>query len=154
QVKVPYEVSFKKEFSDIHIVCREVAGKENASQLKPTIQRICYLGDDTESLSIDNDYWNYIVVQVKNIDRIKTTESKKLLKPFRVLIDGKESVFQDESIINNKKISNILSMLLLSAEEVTYSEHGYKNDITTNLVEKIDELRNKFDKSSLKQVDY
>ncbi|RHZ82146.1 hypothetical protein Glove_114g100 [Diversispora epigaea] len=154
QVKVPYEVSFKKEFRVIHILCREVSGKENMSQLKPTFQRICYLGDDMESLSIDNDYWNYIVVQVKNIDRIKTTELKKPLKPFRVFIDGKESVFQDESIINNKKISNILSMLLLSAEEVTYSEHGYKNDITTNLVEKIDELRNKFDKSSLKQLDY
>ncbi|CAG8744759.1 11226_t:CDS:1, partial [Acaulospora morrowiae] len=91
QVKVLYEFSFEKEFRVIHIVCREVSGKENMSQLKPAFQRICYLGKDMESLSIDNDYWNYIVVPVKNIDRIKTTKLRKSLRPFRVLIDGKES---------------------------------------------------------------
>ncbi|CAG8637683.1 18479_t:CDS:1 [Acaulospora morrowiae] len=152
QVKVPYEISFKKEFRTIHIVCREVSGKENMSQLP--FPHMCYLGEDMESLLIENTYWNYIVVQVKNIDCIKMTESKRSLDPFRVFIDEKLSVFQDESIINNKKISNILSMLLVSAEEVDYSEHGYKNDITTNLVEKINEIRNKFDKSSLKKLNY
>jgi len=70
-----------------------------------------------------------------------------------VFIDGKESVFQDESIIHNKKNGNILGILLLSAEEVKYSEYVY-NNITTNLFENIDKLRHQLKKSSLYPVDY
>ncbi len=106
-----------------------------------------------ESVALND--WDYIVVQVKNIHRIKIDESEKSLRPIlKVLIDGKESVFRDESIINNEKNSEILCKLLLLAEEVTYSEYVFKNEISTNLFENIDKLRHQFKKSSLKSVDY
>ncbi len=130
-----------------------MAGKENKSQFKKTIQRICYLWEDVESVAVDD--WDHIVVQVKNIHRIKMVESEESLGPtLKFLIDGKESVFRDESIINNKKNSNILCRLLLSAEEVKYSEYVFKNDIITNLIENVNKLRHQFKKSSLKPLDY
>ena len=82
-------------------------------------------------------------------------ESEEFLGPIlNVFIDGKEAVFRNESIINNKKNCNILCRLLLSAEEVKYSEYVYNNIITTNLFENIDKLRHQLKKSSLYPVDY
>ena len=153
QLKFLNNFSSKKKSCGIHILCREVAGKENKSQFKWHFQRICYLSEDMESVALND--WDYIVVQVKNIHHIKIDESEKSLRPIlKVLIDGKESVFRDESIINNEKNSEILCKLLLSAEEVTYSEYVFKNEISTNLFENIDKLRHQFKKSSLKPVDY
>jgi hypothetical protein len=149
QFKLADNLTFKPYSCTIQILCRDVAGKENKSQFKRSFHQICYLGEDMEFASVDD--WNFIVVQVKNIHRIKMKSSGPILK---VLIDGKESVFRDESIINNKENCNILCRLLLSAEEVTYSEYVFENDITTNLFENIDLLRHQFNKSSMKPVDY
>ena len=98
-------LSSKTNSCTIQILCRDVAGKENKSQFKQVLQnvRICYLGEDMESVAVND--WDYIVVQVKNIHRIKMAESEEFLGPIlNVFIDVKEAVFRDESIINNKKI--------------------------------------------------
>ncbi|RIA87910.1 hypothetical protein C1645_877756 [Glomus cerebriforme] len=153
QSKFPNNFSSEKNSCTIQILCREVAGKENKSQFQSKIHRMCYVGEDMESVSVDD--WDYIVVQAKNIHRIKMVDSKKSLRPIlKVFIDGKQSVFRDESIINNKKNSETLCRFLLSANEVLYSEYVYENDIIANLIENINKLRHQFKKSSLKPLDY
>ncbi|GET00379.1 hypothetical protein GLOIN_2v1594863 [Rhizophagus clarus] len=100
----------------------------------------------------DVNDWDFIVVQAKYIHRLKMTKSSG--PTLEVLIDGKESLFRDESIINNEKNCNTLCKLLLSADDVCYSEYAFKNDIITKLFENIDKLRRKFNKPSMRQMPY
>jgi hypothetical protein len=126
----------------IHIIRRDVTGKESLSQYKRYHQRACYLGEDMES--VDPDEWDLIIVQVKNLYRIKIAELEESLgQKLDVMIDEKEAVLRDESIINNEKNRNTFCRLILTANKVKCTGYPFDDDVR-DLFNNINKLRNHF----------
>ncbi|CAG8551642.1 12776_t:CDS:1 [Acaulospora colombiana] len=126
----------------IQIVCREVTGKEAMSQFKKDFQRACYLEEDSELVDIDD--WDLIVVQVKNLHRIKLDLEKSLIQNIEVMIDEKEAVLRDESIVNNEDSRSVFCKLLLAAREVKAAGYQFENEDIQGLTTSVDEIRNQF----------
>lgn len=126
----------------IHIVCREVTGKESLSQYKRYHRRACYLREDMEPVVPEE--WDFIIVQIRNLHRIKIAELEESLgQNLEVMIDEKEAVLRDESIINNEKICSTFCRLMLTANKVECTGYPFDDDVQ-GLFKDIDKLRNNF----------
>ncbi|GBC08426.1 hypothetical protein RclHR1_00810018 [Rhizophagus clarus] len=128
----------------IHILSRDVIRKEGISQfkIKKYYKRVCYLKEDMEPVSPEE--WDLIMVQIKNLHRIKLANLEESLKQnLNVLIDEKEAVLRDESIMNNEKNRNIFCRLILIANQIGGTGYPFDDDVQ-NLFNNIDKLRNYF----------
>ncbi|PKK60025.1 hypothetical protein RhiirC2_857061 [Rhizophagus irregularis] len=94
--------------------------------------------------SVAPEEWDLIIVQIKNLHRIKIAELEESLgQNLDVMIDEKEAVLRDESIINNEKNRNTFCRLILTANKVKCTGYPFDDDIQ-GLFNDIDKLRNNF----------